>query len=747
MLWRLLERWTLGLLVAYVTAVSVPVSIGSHGTGLDASWMLGLNLAHNQGLLAGRDMVFSYGPLGYLFYPDRVSGTPWLALLFRLGLYALSIAALYRLVWILQSRVAAFWTASILGLAIMLDALPAERPLISLIERLALIALVDRSHWRFAELSALGFLSGLGLLVKLNQGLEGVALFLVVLATVAFQHRPLPRRAKRQALVALCIPPLSMAILYLASTGSFTGIGPYLRNGWQIVSGYSEGTGLPGPFWQAALACATVAATFAAILLAATDLRALWPGLAPALIVAFFAFKHAMVRQDPGHAPAFHIEFAVGLLFLLVCAGAARDRRLIVVFQLFSVALAYTVSVEAYPGLNATIKSRLQLRQARASLAAFWRWPATWEETGAANQRNRAQLLLPDRFHQIVGNGTVDAVPWDIDVVQANGWTWQPRPVFQSYSAYTPALDRLNAAHLESERAAGFVILNFSAIDGHHPFLETPVSWRALLDRYDLNLATPQWLLLQHRLYARYGRLASLGNSTAHWDLDVPVPQSGGLLVMGPHVRQSLQGHALSILFRPAPVYVEAAFSSGRRVSWRSVPSNLDAGFIIRPFPQDLQELRGLFLPEIASSQERIVSVRFHTSGPGEFAPEIPIDWYRLPVKTAAAQDLPRYPLRQDSLTPLWRAGDSPPRPAQAQILTRHNWIEVTPVSDDPQLLFDLGPGLGRFRTLIVRARFEKADRIDAFFGKQVDGRGVNGIVPVTGQWLDVYLNLNQNLF
>ncbi len=473
----------LGLVVAYVTLVSVPVSIGSYGTGLDASWMLGLNLAHHQGLVMGRDLIFTYGPLGYLFYPDPVSGTPLLALLFRLGLYALSIAALYRLVWILPSRVAAFWTAAVLGLAVVLDALPAESPLISVIERLALIALVDRSDWRFAELSLLGFLSGLGLLVKLNQGLEGVALFLVVLATVAFQNRPLSRRARRQALVALCIPPLSMAILFLASTGSFIGIGPYLRNGWQSISGYSEGMGLPGPFWQAALACATVAATFAAILLAASNLRALWPSLAAALIVAFFAFKHAMVRQDAGHAPAFHIQFAVGLLFLLVCASAARDRRLIVVFQLFSVAMAYAISVETYPGLNATIQSRLQLRQARASLAAFWRWPATWEETGATNQRNRSKLLLPDRFHQIVENGTVDAVPWDIDVVEANGWKWQPRPVFQSYVAYTPALDRLNATHLESDRAAGFVILNFSAIDGHHPFLETPVSWRALLDQ------------------------------------------------------------------------------------------------------------------------------------------------------------------------------------------------------------------------------------------------------------------------
>ncbi|MGA3213474.1 MAG: hypothetical protein ABSD20_19380 [Terriglobales bacterium] len=77
----------------------------------------------------------------------------------------------------------------------------------------------------------------------------------------------------------------------------------------------------------------------------------------------------------------------------------------------------------------------------------------------------------------------------------------------------------------------------------------------------------------------------------------------------------------------------------------------------------------------------------------------------------------------------------------------RPHWIEVTPMTDDPQLLFDIGPDLGGVRTLIIRARFQKADRIDAFFGKQVEGRGVHGIVPETNQWLDVYFNMSHNRF
>lgn len=742
-----LPVWLLVFTVIYVALISLPGPPKSSGTGLDASWMLGLNLAHARGMVSGRDAVFTYGPLGYLLYPEPVSGTPVLALTFRLGLYLLFIAALFRLVWIMRSRAAVFWTALILGLGVVLDALPEENQVILTLTAIALLPLVDRSRWRYAELSLLGFLTGLACLVKLNQGVEGVALFIVLLAAAAFQDRPLTRRARGQILAALCILPLSIVTLFLASTGSLSGLAAYFGTGWEIVSGYSEAMELPGPLWQVTLACATIAATFL-VLLVAADLRSLWPGAAPALIAAFFVFKHAMVRQGPGHAPPFHIKFAVALLFLLVCARAARDRRLIVTMQLFSAVMAYAISIEAYPGFDSDIKARLELRQTYSVLAAYWRWPSTWAGVGAANLRNRSKLRLPDGVHRLIGNATVDAIPSDVDVVEANGWDWRPRPVFQSYSAYTPALDRIDAAHLESNRAADFAILNFGAIDYRHPFLETPLSWRALLDRYDLKLTTADWFLLQHRHTSRYEPLAPLGSTAARWDEDVLVPQVDGMLVMGPRLRPSLSGKLSALLFRSAAVFAEVTYRSGQKLRWRCVPRNLAEGFLIRPFPRELQDLRPLFAGDAASnSAGQILSIRFHADKPGEFAAEIPIEWSRLPIRPSERRDSPRCPFPQAALTALWLTKDRPPQPTNAHLQAHRSWIEITPTTNDPQLLFDIGPALGQFRTMVVRAWFQKADRIDAFFGRQVDGRGIYGIVPVANQWLDVYLNMSHNVF
>jgi hypothetical protein len=46
--------------------------ISLHG-GLDVSWMYGLHKANIEGLIFGKNIVFTYGPLGYLMYPVFVT--------------------------------------------------------------------------------------------------------------------------------------------------------------------------------------------------------------------------------------------------------------------------------------------------------------------------------------------------------------------------------------------------------------------------------------------------------------------------------------------------------------------------------------------------------------------------------------------------------------------------------------------------------------------------------------------------
>ena len=70
-------------------------------------------------------------------------------------------------------------------------------------------------------------------------------------------------------------------------------------------------------------------------------------------------------------------------------------------------------------------------------------------------------------FTQITKNGTVDAIPWDITDLVVGGLNYSPRPIIQSYSAYTEKLQKINYNHyFNIKTRPEYVILKAIAIDG-----------------------------------------------------------------------------------------------------------------------------------------------------------------------------------------------------------------------------------------------------------------------------------------
>jgi hypothetical protein len=80
--------WRLLIFVAFVM-LTFPPCFGGMGTGLDASWQLGLNEASSRHMIYGRDLIFTYGPLGFVIHPLDVGSNLIHATFFRLGLHAL----------------------------------------------------------------------------------------------------------------------------------------------------------------------------------------------------------------------------------------------------------------------------------------------------------------------------------------------------------------------------------------------------------------------------------------------------------------------------------------------------------------------------------------------------------------------------------------------------------------------------------------------------------------------------------
>ncbi len=614
----MLRRLILLTLSIWCVLVAFPALPPPGGLGLDPSWVLGINHAHVQGLVMGRDLVWTYGPLGFLSIPNPAGRHMELAFLYRVGMYVLWCAGLARLCFWLLPPPRAAWIALLFGIAAALDPFLTGDHLEAASLVLALVILLDESRWKSLELLLLSLLAATAMLVRFNLGVELIAVFLVL---------ALQKDVIRRAIPALAALPAAILALYFAETGHITTLGSYFLNGWELAAGYSEAMSLPGPAGDVAAILVALACLFAAGIWSSRQRPGFWAALISAAIFAFFLFKNSVTRQDGSHAAPFFIKLALVSLFFWITAVTRRTAAAWLVLQAAFLATGYIYVERVWPGTAARLLSRLALRGTAALAGDYLHWPQTWQRFAAETAHDTWEGRLPEPFHQAVGAGTVDAEPWNIAAVFANGWRWQPRPVFQSYAAFTPALDSLNARHIQSPGAADFVLVNWETIDSRHPFLDDPASWNARLENYAPDYASDRALLMRRRNAPALRIAGPLGAASLRWNQDASVPASPDWVILHADVRPTVWARLRKLLFRLDPVWLQVEFRSGHKERWRVMRPNLETGILINQLPRDLGDIallgRGCALPD------PVVSVRLQADRPQDYQSAIPIRWER----------------------------------------------------------------------------------------------------------------------
>src|SRR6185436_15787656 len=105
----------------------------------------------------------------------------------------------------------------------------------------------------------------------------------------------------------------------------------------------------------------------------------------------------------------------------------------------------------------------------------------------------RAEYDLPPKVVAALRGHPVHADPWDIAAVWAFHLEWEPLPVFQTYSAYTPYLDEHNAARLLASPRLAVLRHQDTSVDQRVPAWESPAAMLALTCDYDVAAAARHW--------------------------------------------------------------------------------------------------------------------------------------------------------------------------------------------------------------------------------------------------------------
>jgi hypothetical protein len=619
-----------GLLI-FPQVPAIPIVSAS---GLDAGWMTGLNMAVARNMLFGRDIMFTYGPLGYLAFPSFPEANPQIVRIFTLSWYIFTVYLFWKLlseeditllcgIALIVSTAAIFfldfsiWNRNvfrieIVGILIALNILIAHRG--------------RRAIW--LDIALLATVTGVAMLVKISMALSLASLGICLAVFCSLDAKRIGQNVPLKNVAALLPMPASVLVFYYLIEGNFAHFTDYLRASWELISGYPDAMSVSGD--ESSL---TIIGGAILILIAATrhvwkDWRTSMDALLAAAIVVFFAYKNFVVRQDILHAPPIFFELALAAILLMTRIHDLRRQSLVAWVSLVFVGCGVAFTVRPFkPDLSTVVGNMTNLPARIFSYVHL-------DETAGRLAEKQLEFMdsyrLPESLRHRIGKSTVVIFPSDILIAKANELTWNPRPIFQSYSAYTPYLDHVNATHVE-QRGPAMAIISWGSIDGRLPFIEEPLTWMTLLNYYDFEYQTPELILVRRRLRPKFIDRTAEGEVVADWNesVRVPITQPGEFAVMKARIATNIAGKVTDFLFRPTRINATLTLANGI-VSGRLIRANSESGMILSPFPSAQSALAKMFDCWSRPKTNDVASIRFDTPAPWQFQPKIHIQWFRL---------------------------------------------------------------------------------------------------------------------
>jgi hypothetical protein len=592
------------------------------GLGLDPSWQLSLQLAEIQHKMFGREFVFTYGPLGYLLIHAPVNKA---ALVFYDFFVLGSLLAIYRA---------------------LLPARPSPRDTLLLMA----LALVTKMGWEAGPAATLFTVLGYWLWrVNTGRGWPAAAAGLVA-ATVLFFGKVnyglilmflmpayglglllLHRQRRAAGLLFLAGFP---ALLFIGARLWSVDLPGYLRSSVELSTGYNEA--------MYAYANTRFALVLACLFLLALVLAAVWErrrlawrnqvmflpliGLAVAL-----SFKNGFVRADDFHRPSFFIALPLLLAFWhLGWRGAAAIRVLLVASLFYPLALF--VAQPKLFGCHEFTRI-IPWRYGYQLFGAPWR-----ENTAHLRDRLQAlypEAILPGDIRSRIGRSSVDVMPWETSVAVLNGLDYRPRPVPQSYIAYTTWLDGLNARFLNSTDAPACLLYACAqtvTLDGRVAAWDESLTRMAVLENYtfasEFSLPLRVWsyqkveparvFLLCRTPQRRCWVPVATNEVTLTLGQSLRVPTTTNLVMLTLTVDRTIPGKLAAAALSPAMLMAGVKYQDGDTAYYRAILPMLKTGVPVNRRIESAEEIRN-WLELQAARNPAVTAVSFQTHSPWAF--------------------------------------------------------------------------------------------------------------------------------
>ena len=608
-----LQKAAFYALLTYAGLLTLPLALYVPGTGLDASWATALNLLPHTHYKFGTDVIFTFGPLGFIAEPQNIGGNlpvAWLIRLLVWGLLLHELAQRYRRA-----------TLSRVGCVIAVIAVVmAHQFLTGFIEYLlasaGLLLILHDSPEEQSPVNAvvMSLLTSVAFLTKQSGYvmllISGCAYFSVWY----LRKRLAPSRAALLRLAAVAVVPM---LAYLVYHASLTGLWAYVTGAAQIASSYSVAMSVGRLPEYEALRRGLL--TVLLVGFAASAVWKKWLGVetAACILAAFYvAMRHSVVRESDGHISIVFAFSIVLMGFLVLHCRQTKAALLTGVLVFASVAALSLVEMIPFWG-TLELKNWSMVPQFN-EIGTLFHWSGSMAAAAAQAEANLRSDRLSDSLRARIGQGPVIVFPTELSYAPANHLNLLPLYTLQAYVAYTHELDLRTADRLLASPSGTRLLMRWGSIDERHPLIEVPATWEAIYAWFRPEVAESDLLLLEKRDRPSVHHSQPLGSALVDLRQWQEVPDRDHAVRVGVAFSQTALGAARKLLYKVDPVYIELEPDVGRPQRFRVIPDVLQQPFLINCLPLSSAALEDLLFE--SNCPQRVRRFRFLGQGLSSFS-------------------------------------------------------------------------------------------------------------------------------
>jgi len=409
----------------------------------------------------------------------------------------------------------------------------------------------------------------------------------------------------------------------------------FIKGSLQISSGYSSAMSIVGSSWEVGFGISQIF-LISTILILLVKENPKKQGLFFSLgFILWIIFKHGFVRQD-GHVLFF--IFATPLIVALIInhIKKIKTHKIFLLVHSYAVLMFFVYCLISHPFGQYTNISAFQALYPQnflSKISTLLNINKFQENLKTSSLANLDKVKLPKIIKNKVADKIIDIFPWQLSLVEANNLNWKPRPIIQSYSAYTKYLDSKNFQSIV-DYPRNYLFYSFSSIDGRHPFFDEPETFFHIFCNYQFSenindFSTSEYLDNMILLEPRSSNICSSVNisekKSISWNQEEFLElNKADFMRAKVKIKYSLLGKIYKTIFRVPPVYIKVNYSSGNTSKYRIIPENSENGIIISHLPTQASDALSLFKDKLPM---QVQSFSFNNKNYLLYSPKIELNF------------------------------------------------------------------------------------------------------------------------